>query len=480
MVALLALPIVFGAGFLIVKKYNTQAVLFGTGIFMMIIGVLLADNVDFLPKGAKPSGSVVVDFFLVIKTISSSTLAKLGLLIMAVGGFSKYMGHIGAANALVRLTTKPLSAINNPYMILAFTYILGQFLNVFIPSATGLAMLLLVALYPVLVGIGCTPASVAAVLATTACLDLGPASGASNNAAEVIGINTVSYFVNHQLLAAVCAAVVIAILHFVCQKWFDKRDEQKGVSYELNAKEDTSRKAPLWFAILPVLPLVLLLTFSEFMVVLIDTVAITELLLFINVDVYGLTTLLSSIKIDVVTAMFISLAIAMLCDFLYSQDGKKVAASLKVYLQGMGDVFAGVVSLIIAAQTFVVGLKAIGFISGMLGVAAHLGLGYTMMVIMLVAIIGATALMSGSGNAAFFSFSNLAPDVAAQVGTSTAAFILPMQLSAGIFRSFSPVSGVVIACAGVAGVPPTELVKRTAIPMIGGLITVLVITFISA
>ena len=453
MVALLALPIVFGAGFLIIKKYNTQAILFASGILMMFIGVI-AGSPDFLPIGVSTSGATIVDFFIVIKSISSSTLAKLGLIIMAVGGFSKYMGYIGAANALVKVTTKPLSIINNPYIILALAYILGQFLNVFIPSAVGLAMLLLVALYPVLVSIGCTPASVAAVLATTACLDLGPASGASNKAAEVIGIDAASYFVEHQFFVGICTALVIAALHFICQKWFDIRDEKNGVSYELQTKEDTARDAPLWFAILPVLPLVLLLTFSKFAI--------------------------ASIKIDVVTAMFISLAVAMLCDFIFSKDGKAVAASLKVYLQGMGDVFAGVVSLIIAAQTFVVGLKAIGFISGMLGVADHLGFGYSMMVIMLVAIIGVTSLMSGSGNAAFFSFSNLAPDVAAQVGVSAVALALPMQFSAGLFRSFSPVAGVVIACAGVAGISPTELVKRTAIPMMGGLGTVLLITFLGA
>lgn len=453
MVAVLALPIVFGAGFLIIKKYNTQAVLFGSGILMMLIGVM-AGEPDFLPKAVKTSGATVVDFFQVIQSISSSTLATLGLIIMAVGGFSKYMAHIGAANALVKVTTKPLSVIRNPYVILALAYLLGQFLNVFIPSAVGLAMLLLVALYPVLVSIGCTPASVAAVLATTACLDLGPASGASNKAAEVIGIDAASYFVEHQLLVGICTALVIAALHFVSQKWFDKRDEKIGVSYELQEKKDTSRDAPIWFAVLPVLPLVLLLTFSKF--------AIT------------------SVKIDVVTAMFISLAVAMLCDFMYSKDGRAVAASIKVYLQGMGDVFASVVSLIIAAQTFVIGLEGIGFISGILGVATHLGFGYTMMVIMLVSIIGVTALMSGSGNAAFFSFSNLVPEVASHVGVSAVALALPMQLAAGIFRSFSPVAGVVIACAGVAGIPPIELVKRTAIPMLGGLVTMLAITFIGA
>ena len=451
MVALLALPIVVGAGFLITKKYNTQAVLFGTGLLMMLIGAL-SGHIDFVPKGTASSGSVFVDFFLAIKAISSGTLAKLGLIIMAVGGFSKYMGHIGAANALVSITTKPLSMIKNPYIILALSYLLGQSLNVFIPSAVGLAMLLLVALYPVLVGIGCTPASVAAVLATTACLDLGPASGTANKAAEVIGIDAASYFVEHQLFIGIIAALVIATLHFVSQKYFDKKDAEKGVKFELQAKDIETREAPLWFAFLPILPLFMLLAFSKF--------AIT------------------SIKIDVVTAMFISLAIAMLCDFIYSKDGRKVADSLKVYLKGMADVFSSVVSLIIAAQTFVVGLTAIGSVSGLLELSSHLGFGYMMMVVLLILIIGITTFLSGSGNAAFYSFSNLAPDVATQVGVTTVALALPMQLSAGMFRSFSPVAGVVIACAGVANIPPTELVKRTFIPMVGGLLTVIFVTFL--
>ena len=100
MVALLALPIVFGAGYFITKKYNTQAILFAAGLVMMLVGAL-AGHQDFTPSG-HTSGSFFVDFFMSIKEITSGTLAKLGLIIMAVGGFSKYMGHIGAANALVR------------------------------------------------------------------------------------------------------------------------------------------------------------------------------------------------------------------------------------------------------------------------------------------------------------------------------------------------------------------------------------------
>ncbi|PSW22315.1 C4-dicarboxylate ABC transporter [Photobacterium sanctipauli] len=443
MVPLLSLPIIFGAGYLIVKKYNTQAALFGAGLLMILIGVI-SGNTEFLPSGTSSSGAIVFDFFLVIKAISSSTVANLGLIIMSVAGFSSYMNHIGAANAMVQVSTKPLSLFKSPYVVLALTYILGQVLNIFIPSAVGLAMLLLVAMYPVLVRIGCTPASTAAVLATTACLDLGPASGNSLKAAEVIGIDAAAYFVSHQMIVAPVVMGTIAVLHYFCQRWFDKKDAEKGITHELKVEDKEEAQAPKWFAILPVLPLFMLLTFSSFAI---DT-----------------------IKVDVVTAMFTSLFIAMVCDFIVNRNGKKVAASLKVFLDGMGKAFASVVSLIIAAQTFVVGLSTIGFISMLLGATSTAGLGYLPMVIVMVSIIGATALLSGSGNAPFFSFSNLAPEVAATLGVSTAAFALPMQLSAGIFRSFSPVAGVVIACAGAAGVSPIELVKRTAIPMMGGLV----------
>ncbi|MBY5946874.1 C4-dicarboxylate transporter DcuC [Photobacterium rosenbergii] len=447
MITYLALPSIFGVGYFIVKKYNTQAVLFLAGLMMIALGVI-SGNTDFMPKGGAHTGSVVVDFFEVIKVISSSTLAKLGLIIMAVGGFSKYMGHIGAANAMVQIATKPLSYVKNPYLVLAMAYVIGQLINIFIPSATGLALLLLVAMYPVLVGVGCNPAAAAAVVATTGCLDLGPASSAANKAAEVSGIDVATYFASYQLPVSIAAMAVIAVLHFFCQRYFDRKDQENGVTHEFNLESKEQREAPKWFAILPVLPLLLLLTFSKF--------AIT------------------SIRMDVVTAMFIALFVSMVCDFIYTRDGKTVAASLKVYLEGMGGVFAGVVTLIIAAQVFVVGLSAIGFIDLLLNSAANLGLGYSAMVVMLVGIIITITMLSGSGNAAFFSFSNLAPDVASQVGTAAAHVALPMQLSAGLMRSASPVAGVVIACAAVANVSPIELAKRTAIPMLGGLLTVMI------
>ena len=71
--------------------------------------------------------------------------------IMAIAGFTYFMDQIGASGALVRLSVKPLKLIKAPYIVMTLGFILSLILNVFIPSAAGLALLLMVSLYPVMV-----------------------------------------------------------------------------------------------------------------------------------------------------------------------------------------------------------------------------------------------------------------------------------------------------------------------------------------
>ena len=78
------------------------------------------------------------------------------------------------------------------------------------------------------------------------------------------------------------------------------------------------------------------------------------------------------------------------------------------------------------------------------------------------------------GVGAFSSFAALAPDVASGLGGSAAAFVTPMQFASGMLRAMSPVAGVIIAVAGAAGVSPMAIVRRTWIPMLAGMITVVV------
>ena len=68
-------------------------------------------------------------------------------------------------------------------------------------------------------------------------------------------------------------------------------------------------------------------------------------------------------------------------------------------------------------------------------------------------------MLMGSGNAAFFSFGPLLPGIAGQLGMPAYSLVLPLQLSASMGRAASPIAGIIVAIAGVAGVSPIELAK---------------------
>ena len=62
-------------------------------------------------------------------------------------------------------------------------------------------------------------------------------------------------------------------------------------------------------------------------------------------------------------------------------------------------------------------------------------------------------------------------------GGGTAEMILPVQSSAGMGRTISPIAGVTIAVAGIAGISQVDIVRRTLIPMLGGWCFMLLLTF---
>ena len=190
----------------------------------------------------------------------------------------------------------------------------------------------------------------------------------------------------------------------------------------------------------------------------------------------GLSPLVyKAIKLNLVTAIIVSLIIALVVDIATRRDFKQCCKDSQAIFEGMGKVFTSTVSFIVCAEMLALGLNKIGGISTMIQAAASIqnaGL-FIMLIVMLVIMIVA-AIVTGSGNAAFFAFSPLLPEAASSVGIPTLALAVPVQLSAGIARTMSPIAGVIIAVAGAAGVSPMAIVRRTWIPMLAGMITVVV------
>ena len=428
---LIALIVTVIAGWALIKRYQTHMVLLFAGLAILIC-VALA-GFGFLPKGVKPSGFWLFDIFATLKSIATKQSAGIGFLIMTAGGFAAYMDRIGAAKALVDVAVKPLAALKAPYLVLAFGYIIGQLLVIVIPSAAGLAMLLLVALFPILKAVGVSAAAAAAVIGTSAGMTFAPTAGTASLAAKVANLDPIIYLVQYQLPLAVPTLIVAAVAHYFVQRYYDKKGDDQ-IAETVDVKKVEVPTVPKWYAIFPV----------------------------------------SSVKLDTIASLFMVWVFVVIVEIIRLRDMKKIFKDAMAMFQSMGKMFTGIVALIICAEFFATGLKTSGLIDVIINSANGVGAGMGVMTVLLTAIVSLVTFLTGSGVGAYSSFASLAPDVAAGFGGSVEALVTPMQFASGMIRAMSPVAGVIIAVSGAAGVSPMAIVRRTWIPMVLGLIATLV------
>lgn len=449
---IIAIVITVIAAWLIVKNYQPQTVLLLAGLALLTITVLFYPENSILYDKAKSTGSTWLDIFSFAKESLTTQIAGIGLIIMAAGGFASYMDHIKASNAMVNMCIRPLQVIKAPYLILALGYICAQLLHVAISSAAGLAMLLLVTFFPVLVRLGVSKASAAAMIGLCAFMDLGPAVGTANLAAKHAGMESAIYFAHYQMPVAVVVMLAVAVVIYFSAKYFDKKDGFVPGAQSVAQAEEEGRKVPAIYALLPVLPVVLVLVFSPLVI--------------------------KSIKIDVVTAMILGAVVAFFFELVTTRDFKSCCKGLQVFFKGMGSMFTSIVSLLVCADIYAQGLQKIGAVDYLLQSVQNAGLGFTSMTLVMTALVGVTAVLTGSGVAAFFSFSGLAPSIAAKFGENAVNMILPMQLMAGMGRSMSPVAGIIIAVSKAGECSPFMIVRRTLLPALAGIAAMLVANYV--
>ena len=440
---------VVAAAYLIVKKYYAPGALLFVGLITLAVVTLISP--DPILTGKKATHLAGLDVIQIVTNLLQSRAAGLGMNIMIIGGFASYMDRIGAAGALVRLSVKPLSYMHSPYLIMVLGTMISIALNVFIPSAAGLALLLMVSMYPILLAGGVSRQSAAASIVMSGCVCLGP-SGANNLlGSELTNMHVMDFFLNVQWIIAWPALIVLFISHYFIQQWFDKRDLASGkITKEdflatASSAESKQPDAPAFYAFFPLIPVIMLFVFSPLMY--------------------------KGIRMEVVTALLCSTLFALVIHGIRTRSLKECLASLKAFAQGMGKVFISTVSLIVCAELFAVGLTKVGGISTLIQLAASQeGMGLALMLFVMMAIMVIATIVTGSGNSAFFAFSPLLPEAAASVGYNTMALVVPVQLAASLARPMSPISGVIIAVSGIAGLTPIELIRRTIPVMIIGMI----------
>ena len=453
--------VMYGAGlvaiaivvYMLLKKLDIKITLFAVGILLMVVAILMGNSVVEEPV------HLLVDPLLAIIDQFKRTLPSSGFVILVLGGYTAYMSAIGANEVTVNSLTKPLKGIKSPYVLVPIVFLLGNLLSLVIPSASNLSIILLATLYPVLKKSGMSTLTAAAIIATTATVMPTPL-GADNVAiAAELGMPVAEYVFKHHAIVSIPTLLVMALTHTFWQKYCDKKMiERSEGAVELKVEAPkTIEGSGLYkfvYTILPLLPIIILL-----------------LVFAIN----GITGSNINLSVEVVSIM--SFIIAIVCELIRKRDGAAVLSSTEKFFNGMGNAM-GIVVLLVAASTFVNGLKAIGLIDQLQTVMQTTQASGFVLPLILVLFTAVIVLLSGSGMALFYAMVPLMVPLANAAGISPYAVTVPMGLAGNLLRAVSPVSAVVMIVAGTTKEEPLDIVKRTSVPMIVGTVFMFILSMI--
>ncbi len=440
--------------FMLLKKLDIKITLLGVGMALIVIAMAMGK----LPT--KEFNDFMAPFNAIIDQFKA-TLPKAGLIILILGGYTAYMSKIGANDVTVNTLTKPLKGIRSAYVLVPIVFLLGNVLSLVIPSASNLAIILLATLYPVLRKSGMSTLTAAAVIATTATVMPTPLGGDNVAIAQALGMDVSTYVFRYHAIVSVPTLVFMAVVHYFWQMYLDKKDLKNDVVRQEDLEIEALKTINGGFlyktiyTLLPLLPIVILLL----------------------VYVFNLLTKGTDIGMSVELVSLISFVIAIVCELIRKRNSRAVLEDTEAFFKGMGNAM-GIVALLVAAGVFVQGLKSIGIITHLQDVMTTANVpGYTLPLI-LVLLSAVIVILSGSGTALFYAMVPLMAPLALAAGISAYAVTVPMGLAGNLLRAVSPVSAVVVIVSGTTKQTPFNIVKRTAVPMVAGVVFMFVLSML--
>lgn len=400
----------------LMKQYETKLVLFVSGVIMAII-----------------SGNLMVAFDAFSKSMKNANLIEP---IIAAMGFAMVLQITKCDQHLIYLLAKSLKNLGPalvPGAVLATALV-----NTSITSAGGCSAAVGAILIPVLIGSGVHPAMAAAAVfaGTYGSPMLNPGFGQIAIVADVAHSTPIDVISNHYhvvLILGLITAASLTVVAFI-------KGEHKGYHCEaLDNVEDF--KINYIMALVPMLPLIILVLGSTGVVPLFKKFAISH-------------------------AMLIG------CFAAFLATRKNPAEISKAFFKGAGDGFATVFGIITMALVFVSGVKSLGIIDWMIQEMIN-----TPAIAKVSATVGPFLLgvISGSGEAASIAFNQSVTIHADTLGLNALNLGSLAAISGALGRTMSPIAGCAIICAGFAKVNPLELVKRTALGMIIAVFTTMVL-----
>ncbi|AUC58490.1 TPA: C4-dicarboxylate transporter DcuC [Enterococcus faecalis] len=450
--SLLVLVVLVAVAYLIVKNYHPALSLIIGALVLLACAWMLGHPI--YPAG-EGTGFGLFDIFLKFKDTIIAQVSSAGIVIMILFGYSGYMNAIGANQMAVNFLVKPLMKIKRKSLFVPVVFLIGNLMSLVVPSASSLAIILMSILYPMLASMGISSLTAAGVIAMTATIMPTPLGADNVIAANTLGYDVLNYVVWNAKIS-LPSLLIIAVAQYFWQKYCDKK-EGEAAYVSLNEEGLSKQKefdVPKFYAILPILPL----------------------LLIVGVGIAGM--FIKGITMDIFVLTFISFFIAVLVETLRLKSFKKVQDTAVEMFKGMGQGFSQVVMLVVGGSLFTSAIQTLGIIDSiMASVEASSSAGIVTTLIFS----GATTLfgiLSGGGLAMFYAVIELIPGIAEKAGIDGILISLPMQMIANLTRTISPVAAVVMIVASTVGVSPIRILKRTSVPTIIGIISVIVLSIL--
>ncbi|HBA1478924.1 TPA: C4-dicarboxylate ABC transporter [Enterococcus faecalis] len=450
--SLLVLVVLVVVAYLIVKNYHPALSLIIGALVLLACAWMLGHPI--YPAG-EGTGFGLFDIFLKFKDTIIAQVSSAGIVIMILFGYSGYMNAIGANQMAVNFLVKPLMKIKRKSLFVPVVFLIGNLMSLVVPSASSLAIILMSILYPMLASMGISSLTAAGVIAMTATIMPTPLGADNVIAANTLGYDVLNYVVWNAKIS-LPSLLIIAVAQYFWQKYCDKK-EGEAAYVSLNEEGLSKQKefdVPKFYAILPILPL----------------------LLIVGVGIAGM--FIKGITMDIFVLTFISFFIAVLVETLRLKSFKKVQDTAVEMFKGMGQGFSQVVMLVVGGSLFTSAIQTLGIIDSiMASVEASSSAGIVTTLIFS----GATTLfgiLSGGGLTMFYAVIELIPGIAEKAGIDGILISLPMQMIANLTRTISPVAAVVMIVASTVGVSPIRILKRTSVPTIIGIISVIVLSIL--
>ncbi|MEN3930647.1 C4-dicarboxylate transporter DcuC [Microvirga sp. W0021] len=414
--------VIIGVIYALIKQFETRLVLIVAGLVMC---------------------TVAGDPFLALTEFSKNmVLVTLVQTILAVMGFACVMKVTKCDAHLINLLVGLLSSVR--FILVPAAMIVTAFINVSLPSAAGCAAAVGAILIPLMISLGVRPAMAAAsVMGGTFGSMLSP--GLSHNAyiaEKLMSTDVIHVIAVHYWADIVCILVGAVVLGSVAV--FLK--ENKGYVPDADHTVLKLERPNIIYAMVPLVPVFLLIS--------------SAYLGAPDAPEWAKSTLSNMPwlnKLPVPIAMFIGAILGV------AVTRSNPSQCVKEFFDGMGNAYASILGIIIAAGVFVAGMNAVGLVDAFIEILKNAGSAARW-----AAAFGPflLAVITGSGDAAALAFNAAVSPHAEKFGMTVPHLASLATLAGTLGRTMSPLAGAAIVCAGIAGVNPLEIAKRQAPGMI--------------